>query len=160
MSRVVSSINSPSPGLFRTCRPYGNIRRTLLVPLRRTSVRPTARVPRSRRAALRPRRGPSWFVSYEFNGARATGVLQKGEESINIRVAGNPRLFISCSLPAYVVDRAKALARNCFYLLPRREKIETRTCIELLKAQQSVEYFSKQNVMKTDSTANEQKYSK
>jgi len=48
MSRVVSSINSPSPGLFRTCRPHGNIRRTWSVPLRRTSVRP----------ALRPRRAP------------------------------------------------------------------------------------------------------
>lgn len=111
ISRVVSSINSPSPELFRTCRPHGNIRRTWLVPLRRTSVRP----------ALRPRRGPSWSVSYELRGARATGIPQKGEESINIHGCGKPRLFISCSLLAYVADRAKASARNCFYLLSSRE---------------------------------------
>ena len=55
---------------------------------------------------------------------------------------------------------ASKRSREIAFIFSCREKIETRTCTELLKAQQSIEYFSKQNVMKTDSTANEQKYSK
>lgn len=116
MSRVVSSINSPSLELFRTCRPHGNIRRTWLVPLRRTFMRP----------ALRPRRA-SWSVSYELRGARATGVPQKGEESINIRLR-ETLAFHFLLVTRFTSPTAPKRPREIAFIFSRREKIERRTC--------------------------------
>ncbi|TGZ46845.1 hypothetical protein DBV15_02603 [Temnothorax longispinosus] len=100
MSRVVSSINSPSPELFRTCRPHGNIRRTW------SSCRYYGGTTRNRRVYDRRRRR---------RPARPIRRYRRG--AITGRVAGDSRvstLLLIILSPFTLV----ALGRSAVVLLP------------------------------------------
>lgn len=148
MSRVVSSINSPSPGLFRTCP----------TPRKYPAHVVSAVTSDVRMAGVTFATVPSWIRLLRASGPDANGMSQKGEESINTRLRGNSGFSFPARLPAHVF--VEAPARNCFYLLSSRENRNSCICGVAEKTQQSVERFSKQNVMKTDSTASAQKCSK
>jgi len=155
MSRVVSSINSPSPGLFRTCRPHGNIRRTWLGT--RYIGRPCGRR-RGRRVTSTSKAPPGSSLT-SFTGPVQPAYHWRERNLLIHGLRETPGFSFPARYPL-TSSTAPKRSREIAFIFSRREKIETRTYAELLKARQSVEYFSKQNVMKTDSTANGQKYNK